>query len=253
MLKPLEQFICDTCHHTIESVGDGWVEWLDEFKPFHRAHCFRICHIHGKSPVGGRCQKHSDDVTASDTYLSSVTTSAPAFLYAFLGTGHLHEEAAGQNQITNMIEFLDFARRLTIPYYDEARQFWSDALADGMLDGRHEISAYEPSFLREIILRFGPFDRQSEGDNQPALKPLSPVAQQLADRLFKALKDDPLTNSGRIADALVAIIESLGLEINERVGPSGMTAVFDYLEPSLTEMERGAIDRTWNGIGGWMT
>lgn len=79
------------------------------------------------------------------------------------------------------------------------------------------------------------------------------MAQQLADRLFKALKDDPLTNSGRIADALVAIIESLGLEINERVGPSGMMAVFDYLEPSLTEMERGAIDRTWNGIGGWMT
>jgi hypothetical protein len=79
------------------------------------------------------------------------------------------------------------------------------------------------------------------------------VTQQLADRLFQELKDDPLTGAGKMTEAPKSAVRGMGLEINEKLGSGGMVAVFEYLEPSLTEKERSAIDRIWNGIGGWMT
>jgi hypothetical protein len=50
-LKPLEQFICDYCGYVINSIEDGWVEWLTEItEDGFREHGFKIVHHAPSSP-----------------------------------------------------------------------------------------------------------------------------------------------------------------------------------------------------------
>ena len=45
-------------------------------------------------------------------------------------------------------------RRLTIPYYEEARLYWSRAEADGFFDGANEVWLYMPHNLEALIERY---------------------------------------------------------------------------------------------------
>jgi hypothetical protein len=53
-----------------------------------------------------------------------------------------------------MPQFLDIMRRLLMPEYEEARQYWSQAHREGFFDGASEST--DPVTLHEIIETFGP-------------------------------------------------------------------------------------------------
>jgi hypothetical protein len=120
--------------------------------------------------------------------LDQVLARAPVFIYGFLGIGHLHEDCAGQIKVTDMKLFLDFARRLTVPCYEEARYFWADAHQDSMLDGRHEYSAYDPDFLQEIIMRYGPFGGNARGIASNVIVPISTEIELYSERLLTIVR-----------------------------------------------------------------
>lgn len=57
-------------------------------------------------------------------------------------------------KVEDIGETVEFLRRLTLPYYEEARQYWSEEIADGYISEANEISPYFPHNLKSIIERY---------------------------------------------------------------------------------------------------
>lgn len=117
MLKPLEQFICDTCHGVIEKPEDGWVEWLgyyENHKP--RNTEFRVCHH--KS----RCMVLANHKNVSDGHLHT-KLQFKSFVLQLLDMLSSPHHTAHPEDVPGITEML---RRFTIPYYDEARQYLNE-------------------------------------------------------------------------------------------------------------------------------
>lgn len=156
MLEPLRQFICDECGQVIESPEDGYVEWEEvgeqDRRPIVRG--FRIVHHARKSPLGGRegCYKYGDSLYRMDMHLHHYLECAHQnmFSYLYLGQKHDPDNHIGC-RIENFVEFTDFFKRLTIPYYEEARQYFTRAIRDGYVEDDNEIFLFTPERLRSII------------------------------------------------------------------------------------------------------
>ncbi len=149
MLKPLAQFICDRCHGVIEKPEDGWFEWLHDDD--HKAHSFRI--VHHKT----RCQYPRETRHLMDLHLTHFL--GPDFLvglYRFLDLGPYHDpDGKHVVAVRDVREFTEILRRLTMPYYEEARLYWNAAKSDGYFDGVNEVRIYMPDNLRGLIERYG--------------------------------------------------------------------------------------------------
>ncbi len=154
MLEPLKQFVCDTCGGTIEKPEDGWVEWLgyyDEQKEKLINKDFRICHHQS------RCMKLANHRHVSDNHLNNMLNdnSMVIQLFSMLDPGpNVSPEHYKGPEVEDIRETIEFLRRLTLPYYEEARQYWSDAIADGYFSGSNEVAAYLPYTLKNIIERY---------------------------------------------------------------------------------------------------
>jgi hypothetical protein len=54
-LKPLEEFLCDSCGEVIRTLAEGWLEWLEDPASL-KDYDFRIVHHSLSSPRGpGGC------------------------------------------------------------------------------------------------------------------------------------------------------------------------------------------------------
>ena len=148
MLQPLQQWICDTCGGLIEFPEAGWLEWIDhqfQASEFRIVHHKSACHQHtGKR---GLCDNHLNYFVGEDRL---------ACLYSFLDNGPiLDPESERTLRAKNIREFAELLRRLTIPHYEEARQYFDEARTDGFFDGSNEYSVYSQDYLREIIEAYG--------------------------------------------------------------------------------------------------
>ena len=155
-LKPLQQWICDYCGKVISTPEDGSLEWLDDQQ--HRAHGFKIIHRLPASPrklarEEGCChyRKHPDESKCGlKTYLG---TNGLVHLLAFLDVASDDAENKGP-WVRNMREFVELFRRVQLPYYEEARLYWSDAEADDLFDGANQVSPYLEPALKDIVERY---------------------------------------------------------------------------------------------------
>jgi len=150
MLKPLEQFICDTCNETITNVNEGWIEWeRTSEKGGDIVGNFRICHHTPK------CQTLRKSINLQDLPLREVSgEKVHAFLYKFLDVGPYHQEKFEKHSIKDLREYVELMRRLTIPYYEEARQFWNKAMEDGYFGDSNEVYIYIPENLKNMIKNY---------------------------------------------------------------------------------------------------
>ena len=145
-LKPLEEWICDTCG-AVTDINAGFVEWL---RPIDAGpHSFRIVHNNHK------CFQHTHKLERSDNHLEYFVgvEGLQAFL-AFLNVGPLlapHNKSVRQ---PDMASFVDTVRRLHIPYYEEARRYLAEARADGYFDDQSESDIYTPKTCEAMIKRY---------------------------------------------------------------------------------------------------
>ena len=58
-------------------------------------------------------------------------------------------------------EIAELCRRLMLPYYEEARLYWSTATKDGFFNNKSPASAYLEATLRSMIEEYGPKARRT--------------------------------------------------------------------------------------------
>ncbi len=128
-LKPLKQFICDECGELIKKPKDGWWEYIHDTET-ELVSGFRIVHYGGPCYYSVPALKRQNKMVG-DMHLEHMLDSG-----AF---GHmLHwlelSETKKIKEHFNISEFTEIMRRLYLPYWEEARQYWERAFSDGFHD-----------------------------------------------------------------------------------------------------------------------
>jgi len=153
---PLRQYVCDTCGEVIKSPKEGWLEWIHD-RATKKKHSFRVCHHVSFSPLGKPqgCYRHGDKLGRADMHLDAVLEMRIPFLLSFLDCGKTSEPELADLAVTDIEEWIELVRRMTIPLYEEARQHWTKARNDGYFEGENELSMYREGFLGTLIEKYG--------------------------------------------------------------------------------------------------
>jgi hypothetical protein len=142
MMTPLEEWICDVCGEIIESPENAYVIWKDDQEKGARS--FKIIH-HGRCDL----KDHGSSMPLSK-YLGK---DGLTHLLAFWSVGPIKEKLGIQNyaNIKNDSEFVDFVRRVQIPYYEEDRQYFYESDVIEKMSDANEVFPYQPDILKEIV------------------------------------------------------------------------------------------------------
>lgn len=151
MLKPLEQFICDVCGEVITLPAKGVVVWAQvEDKTDGRSLDvnFRIVHKNLKGHGSG-----CDDNQGLHTELTNVVgLDGMVYLTSFLNNGpFIDREGTDKPDVGNMGQFVDLFRRLQLPKYEEARQYFGVDEVQEEMSGRNELQPFSQAGLEAII------------------------------------------------------------------------------------------------------
>jgi hypothetical protein len=130
----MSNWICDSCGQTIEKAEDGWVEWvslsLQGVNPSGRG--LRLVHTNVSSPTDGpnRCQYNQDIEYEKD---KGLIKDLP--LTSFIGPDGLMRLLIfiSQNELPNE-EVLEMIKRLHIPEYEQARNYFKQAISEGVFE-----------------------------------------------------------------------------------------------------------------------
>lgn len=163
MLTPLNQFICDHCGQVIEKPEEGFVEWetrRDSSGIFIQSG-FKIVHHYAYSPKkdssDSGCYHHDKSEFRSDNHLEYFLGEGKmAQLFYFLDFGEPFS-ADIRTKVKDMREYVDFVKRLTIPYYEEARKYMAQAEQDGLYSDCSPTSLYTPSKLKSIVQEYSQY------------------------------------------------------------------------------------------------
>lgn len=138
MLKPLEQWYCDKCGNIIEKSSDGYVIWRSDknlkyydFKIIHQTKCDISAY------------------SASAALQDFLGVNGLVYLTSFLSLGPLKKTS--YSNVANNDEFVDFIRRVQIPYYEEARRKFTDPQVLEWHSDSNEVAPYFTEGLKRII------------------------------------------------------------------------------------------------------
>lgn len=160
MLEPLNEFICDNCGEMIKKPSDGILEWLSKLDTTHGAYVgedFKILHHYSTSPLkesnGIGCTVHYSKKGLSDAGLEMFVNEnyGMGYLLSLLDPGNIHRKDYNIPLVKDIREYVEILRRLTIPHYEEARVYWTEASNDNFFNDDNEISAYSVSRLKELL------------------------------------------------------------------------------------------------------
>lgn len=142
MLEPLKQWFCDVCGDIIEKPEDGYVIWQHDenrlefdFKVIHHVKCDTKAY-----PLS----MHLDYFLGEDGRNS---------LLSFLSIGTIKINLGQRTvfRVKDIDEFVDFFRRMQVPYYEEARtKFGEGELLDYFSDSNEE-NPYLSDTLKSIV------------------------------------------------------------------------------------------------------
>ena len=154
MKQPFIKYVCDVCGKTIR-VEDGMLQWLQkpadvsEAHPFEeelvsihiccrKASCYSFYTNRGRKEGLHEQWVHLDTITGSENL--DELLSFP-----------LERKISQQSYI----DFLEITRRLQLPYYEEARQFFPQAEEDGFCynldEYKHGHRSWRQDLLQSII------------------------------------------------------------------------------------------------------
>jgi hypothetical protein len=150
MLKPLQQWYCDTCGKLIEKPEDGYVQFKEELIDGTYIHTdFIIVHHKTASPI--KTQKGCYRYNCDDSLKDFLGDRGKVQLLNLLDVGKYHMPEF--KLLTNNIRtWRDFFMRLQVPYYEEARRYIDRARVDGVVGyDENELGLYLPERLKKIV------------------------------------------------------------------------------------------------------
>ncbi|WP_245625347.1 hypothetical protein [Stenotrophomonas chelatiphaga] len=144
---------CDQCGHPINSVEDGWVEWLngsiaEQWEGALRG--LRLVHHKPASPNADQGGCYHDEAywfaakryTVSDLPLTSfVGPDGLVTLLAFLA----------DRRFADPDEVLELIKRLHVPNYEGARNSFEAAIAEGVFEPRSTPGYYDQRELLAVL------------------------------------------------------------------------------------------------------
>ncbi|MCD7978332.1 MAG: hypothetical protein LUG51_14715 [Tannerellaceae bacterium] len=165
MLEVLNQFVCDECGQIIKIPQEGIVEWIkrrDENKKEY-VEGFRIIHTQEASPLrkGEKegCCRYNKHPGCRNMPLPNVLSVANAFVLHFLNPGYFRcsqeESLWNECKVTDFYEYTNFARRITVPYYEEVRFHFNRWIEDEKIDLNTPYYDYKEEFLIHLIETYG--------------------------------------------------------------------------------------------------
>ena len=146
MDEPLTIWYCDICHEPIKDPSEGIIIWndnngkLSDFKIVHK-------NLYGKHRCDDGNYPSSMDLTE---YLG---TEGMVQLTSFLSTGAIHHNRKCE-EIEDIDNFIDLYRRLQLPYYEEARKYFTDERVQDIFCDSNEYAPYLQKSLKRIINMF---------------------------------------------------------------------------------------------------
>ena len=152
MLKPLEQWICDSCGEVIDGAKQGYVERKKTEDDADLMYDFRIVHgaIYSPRHPHGNCL-YSNSERGGDTALDTcVGGTGVIVLTSWIDPGEWHEKKHSGPSVKSLREWTTLFRRLHVPYFEEAHRY-TDELEDERASGANEIYLYLPETLQRII------------------------------------------------------------------------------------------------------
>lgn len=136
-----ERWRCDSCGQDIDSVGDGWVEWLRNIGS-QKLFGLRIVHHDKRCMYNGRYEQSENNAVPLDMHLSS--------FYSQDGLISLLE-MIGDGQFENNDEVLEVIKRLFIPDYEVARLYFRDAISAGYFEPNTKAGFHHTSDIQRTM------------------------------------------------------------------------------------------------------
>lgn len=145
MHEPLTKWFCDKCGEVIEKIDAGHVIWKRDDDQ--REYAFRIVHRDCDDHAHFRFWEPLKDFLGPDgsSYLLSFVSLGPFLTWP----GFASTPGPANND-----QFVDLFRRVQLPYYEEARKYFSHEEMAERMAGENEISPYRVESLRELIAEF---------------------------------------------------------------------------------------------------
>ena len=160
-VQPLQTWICDTCGEPVTSASaNGLVVWRDLWpdnpneyfqqvpQTVPEIYDFRI--VHQDNGNGTR----SCDPGAKEGFVSSLPlerflgADGLTMMLNWLSVGPL--KGGGGSRITDTDQFVDFVRRVQVPYYEQARPHLNAQQTHDLLSDANEYLPYMTDVLRNI-------------------------------------------------------------------------------------------------------
>tara|TARA_R100001377_G_scaffold29436_1_gene16002 strand:- start:355 stop:804 length:450 start_codon:yes stop_codon:yes gene_type:complete len=146
MDKPLSTWYCDVCDKKITNLKKGYVVWdtnkenkVSKFNIIHKKTCDK--------------KKHISSAELQDFY----GIEGMSYLISKINNGLLLRMNGKKDhcQVSDFDEYMDFFRRMQVPFYEEARRYFENVpYASEHVDyvGFH---SYLPETLEKIIREYG--------------------------------------------------------------------------------------------------
>ncbi len=151
MLKPLEQWICDVCGEVIEKPENG--NLVFERNDDQKACNFMIVHSNGRDKCDSpKSKPYSLNLKNSERVLTDLNGQARLFDIILSGLPTEHED--NKIGVASLKEFLDVFRRLQLPYYEEARQYFNVDWVQKQYEMTY--AGLYPDHLKDIVERCTP-------------------------------------------------------------------------------------------------
>lgn len=145
--EPFKIYVCDHCGGTMHA-DEGWLEWMDDGQSWG----WRIVHHRRK------CMAYADLAECCDNYLPDfIQNKDQNFLGLVLREGAYGNIDNGL-RVKSYADFTDMLFRLTVPHYEQARQYFQEELENGMMSRRELMT---PDHLRKVICRYEAIDTAS--------------------------------------------------------------------------------------------
>lgn len=141
--KPLTTWYCDHCGEPINAIDDGYVIWHSrggharDFKIIHKVRC---------------------DVQDYESSMSLETFLGPnglAWCLSMLSIGPIMlqrtKAKSDGDSLPERHQFVDFVRRVQMPYYEEARRYFTRPAVRVHHSDGNEVSPYVTTALKRII------------------------------------------------------------------------------------------------------